>query len=401
MQWILQTTYKEATSMVTNDGVIRVSGKIDSTNAEQFETELFAAAGQDYGDVTINCKELEYISSAGLRVFLKLKKGTKGIVSLVDVSREVYEIFQMTGFTEILQVKKELRTISVDGCEVIGKGGHGTVYRLDGDTIIKVYKSTEPLEDIEREIDYAKNAFISGIPTAIAFDIVKCGDNYGTVFELLNADTLSHVLTTHPEKYDEYSKKYNEFIHKIHTTEADTSRFTNVKDLYNQLTDQMATFLTDEEVTLIHEIINSVPDRNTYVHGDIHPKNIMVQNGELILIDMADITYGHPVFDYGGMHLTHVTSGETFSFLTKQIIGVKHKIAQNLYEDFLRSEFGDKSEAEYQRIKEVIAGISHTKFTLSSAVNKNHGKAFTQFLVSYSRKHFLGDAAKLINSVDF
>ena len=73
---------------------------------------------------------MEYISSAGLRVLLKLTK-IVGDVTVNNVSGEVYEIFDVTSFTEILNVKKAMRKVSVKGLEKIGEGGNGIVYRLN------------------------------------------------------------------------------------------------------------------------------------------------------------------------------------------------------------------------------------------------------------------------------
>ena len=65
----------------------RIKGKIDSTNAAEFEKELMAAKPAE-----LDASELEYISSAGLRVLLKLAKAV-GDVTVNNVSSEVYEIF--------------------------------------------------------------------------------------------------------------------------------------------------------------------------------------------------------------------------------------------------------------------------------------------------------------------
>ena len=100
----------------------QIKGKIDSTNAAEFEKELMAAKPTE-----LDASQLEYISSAGLRVLLKLAK-TVGDVTVENVSSEVYEIFDVTGFTEILNIKKAFREIDIAGKEKIGQGGNGTVY---------------------------------------------------------------------------------------------------------------------------------------------------------------------------------------------------------------------------------------------------------------------------------
>ena len=83
---------------------------------------------------------------------------------------------------------KPLREVSVEGCELIGKGGNGAVYRLDPETIVKVYfgERNSP-EKIKQNREVTKNAFVHGIPTTIAFDMVRVGENYGVVFEMINA----------------------------------------------------------------------------------------------------------------------------------------------------------------------------------------------------------------------
>ena len=115
---------------------IALSGRIDTNNAAAVEKELLALLAQYPGQVPVlDAAELSYISSAGLRVLMKLRKQVKKPVAVENVSRDVYEIFETTGFTEILEVKKALRKISVEGCEKMGQGGNGAVYRLDEDKI--------------------------------------------------------------------------------------------------------------------------------------------------------------------------------------------------------------------------------------------------------------------------
>lgn len=378
--------------------IIRLGGRVDSSNAAEVEKELTdICAENEHGKVVIDIEKLEYISSAGLRVILKIKK-SQNDMEIINASNEVYEIFSMTGFSDIISIKKALRTISTDGCELIGRGGHGTVYRLDTDTIIKVYDKTEPLDEIEREIEYARNAFVSGIPTAIAYDVVKCGESYGTVFELINSNTLSHVLNTQPEKYNEYSKKYIELVHILHTTEADTNRLSNIKDLYHKWADDMLEYFSGDKVGLLHEVINSVEDRKTFVHGDIHPKNIMVQNGELLFIDMADLTYGHPVFDYGGTGVTHMLSSEEN---VKNLIGVEKKIAVQLWNDLLKAEFGGRPKEEFQKINEMLLNFAWLKFSLAPAANKTMEPKFKQMLANTARGKFLPQAQSLVGAVCF
>nr|MCR5611638.1 anti-sigma factor antagonist [Clostridiales bacterium] len=181
-----------------NNGHITIplSGRIDSTNAAETEKKLFEQLeGSGESPIVLDASRLSYISSAGLRVLLRVKK-THPDLTIRDVSSEVFEILEMTGFTEMMQVEKAYKVVSIEGCEEIGRGANGTVYRIDRDNVVKVYNNADALEDIRHEREMAKLALILGIPTAISYDVVKVGESYGSVFELLNANSFSKILAT-------------------------------------------------------------------------------------------------------------------------------------------------------------------------------------------------------------
>jgi anti-anti-sigma factor len=87
--------------------------KIDSTNINLVEERLHNELDGFKGDVIIDCDELEYISSAGLRIVLKIKKDFPN-TKIINCNQAVYEIFEMTGFTEMMDIEKGYRKISVD-----------------------------------------------------------------------------------------------------------------------------------------------------------------------------------------------------------------------------------------------------------------------------------------------
>ena len=116
-----------------NDVTVKLTGRIDAENAKDTEDQINSAIADDpHQRIIFDCKELSYISSAGLRVILKVKKKHKVPVELIEVSPDVYEIFEVTGFNEIFQVKKRRKEISIESCDIIGSGFYGTVYRMPG-----------------------------------------------------------------------------------------------------------------------------------------------------------------------------------------------------------------------------------------------------------------------------
>lgn len=85
---------------------IAIEGRLDTTTAPQLE-QFLGENTDGIADIVINMEKLEYISSAGLRVLLAAhKKMSKtGTLKLVNVCDEVMEVFDMTGFTDILDIE--------------------------------------------------------------------------------------------------------------------------------------------------------------------------------------------------------------------------------------------------------------------------------------------------------
>ena len=89
------------------EGELLLSGRIDSTNAEEVGV-LFLQVADRFNNITLNMKDLAYISSAGLRSVMKLYiklRNQGGELSATNVSPYVAEVFEMTGFTGMLRIK--------------------------------------------------------------------------------------------------------------------------------------------------------------------------------------------------------------------------------------------------------------------------------------------------------
>ncbi len=74
------------------DNVIKLSGRIDASNAAEWEKSIFEQLGEK-GETVFDASDLDYISSAGLRVLMKVIKRSDGGVKVINVSTEVYDIF--------------------------------------------------------------------------------------------------------------------------------------------------------------------------------------------------------------------------------------------------------------------------------------------------------------------
>ena len=86
--------------------VLKIEGRLDTTTAPELEKTI-NAEGESLKNLVLDFNNVDYISSAGLRVLLTAQKkmNTQGSMELMNVSEAVMDIFEMTGFAEILVIK--------------------------------------------------------------------------------------------------------------------------------------------------------------------------------------------------------------------------------------------------------------------------------------------------------
>lgn len=332
--------------------VIFPKGRIDSSTAATVQEEIFEITKNvpNFKKLILDFSDVEYISSAGLRTILKVKQ-TYDDLSIVETSLEVYDTFSMTGFTELMEIRKALRKIDISNAKVIGDGFFSTVYRLDGDTIVKVFNRTSDPHQIERELKLAKQAFILGIPTALSFDIVKAGNKLGVVFEMLDCNSLKTMVSEHPEKSSEYVDKYVELLKKINTTECDSPEIPKMKEFYLKKVEGIKPYLDKKHFEKLKEVVTKIEDRKTFIHGDCHFKNIMVQGEELILIDMDTLSVGHPIFEFAQLYAPYCAFEEDEPGNVKSFLGIEAEDAKRLFHALLTRYIGKDDPVILDKIK--------------------------------------------------
>ena len=326
--------------------IISLSGVIDSTNASRIEGEIGSMRKEhSFGSVELDCDRLEYASSAGLRVMLRLIQEVKNTI-LTNVHPDIYEIMSMTGFTELAEVRKAYRLISTAGCEVIGHGANGKVYRIDPDTVVKVYRNPDALPEIHRERDLARLAFVAGIPTAIPYDVVRiAGGGYGSVFEMLNAKSFAKLIIDGDRTPDEAARMSIDLLKIIHSKQVHSDSLPDMKAEALERAEFLKDYLPAELYQKLHDLIAAVPEDDHLIHGDFHIKNIEYQNGEYLLIDMDTLGHGHPVFELAGMYNTYVGYGLVHPESRRDFLGISPEACRDFWRRSLEYYFGTKDPA--------------------------------------------------------
>lgn len=87
---------------------VRIQGRIDTSSAAVFQQEVSVVLEDDKPEVVMDCEGLEYTSSLGLRMFLMLQKqiaAKGGSLVLVNMKPQVKEVFDITGFSNIIDIR--------------------------------------------------------------------------------------------------------------------------------------------------------------------------------------------------------------------------------------------------------------------------------------------------------
>lgn len=99
------------TEIINEDGktIIKTGERIDTINAAQFEQDIQPALADGGVNLEMDCSELTYMASSGLRIIQKTMRTVmqqRGQFKMTNVSPEIYKVLAMTGFTKFMKVEQ-------------------------------------------------------------------------------------------------------------------------------------------------------------------------------------------------------------------------------------------------------------------------------------------------------
>ena len=337
-------------------------GKINTSNAHAVEAEIRELREKYPSDkIVLDCDKLEYVSSAGLRVILRLKKEVND-TRLCNVHTGFYEILDTTGFIELMEVSKAFRTVSITGCELIGQGANGKVFRLDQENIIKVYHNADSLPMLQHERELSRTAFVLGIPTAIPYDVVQVKEGgYGSVYEMLNAKTYVQLFKSGEKSLDELAEMSIELLRIIHSHVTKQQIIPAIRDTALGWAMFLKDWLAPERFKKLYGLIEAVPDDPHLVHGDFHFRNIMFQNGESLLIDMDKFSHGHPVFELAAMYNAYCGFGAADPSFIQSFLDFDAETAAALWHKSLGLYLNTQDEQVLRAVEDKVKVVAYAR----------------------------------------
>ncbi len=324
---------------------LTVAGRLGADTATELDKNWIVPG---VARLTVDLGGCSFVSSAGLRVFIKLAReanNTAVAFALVNVQPSAYQVLEMTGLTQLMQIRRKARQISIEGLEFLSAGVCGQCFRLDPETVVKLYNEGVAPEVAEQEKTFARAALIAGIPTALSYDVVACGSRTGVIYEMLDAQLFSRIIAAEPTAASQYGKQLAEIAQNIHSKVGDKAVFQDLKPRMRGYIENLRGPLSDRDIAHLLARLECIPDAETLVHFDLHTSNIMIRDGEAVIIDMGDVSRGHYLFDVGviAMIYAYPESGNC-EFVTK----VPNAIGRQLYESFLGAYFAGRPVKDFE-----------------------------------------------------
>ena len=379
---------------------VSLIGRLDTEASAKFDAEIAEISKVNpHGAMTIDATELEYIASSGLRSVLKLAKTEKNF-KIENVCSAVYNVFEMTGFSRIINISKALRKIDLEKCERIGFGGNGAVYRVSEDEIVKVNFNPETYEGLDKELTKAKEAFLLGIPTAISFDLVDCGDGKrGVVYEIIKSRTLGETMQSEPERIEELTEQYIAQLNQLHSTRTNHPIFGSAKAAYTKQVADASKYFTEEEGEQLKLILEALPEGDRLVHCDAHPKNLMIQNGEMLWIDMEGMSVGHPIYDL--ISLAVIINGMRTDEMILSIAGMTNATVAVMREHFIRKYFKTDDPEMIERYGKMLDALRLIRTVFAIGFTSQNTEKYRPAIIEMSRKVFFPNIQNIVGGVKF
>jgi thiamine kinase-like enzyme len=129
-------------------------------------------------------------------------------------------------------------------------------------------------------------------------------------------------------------------LKKIHNTDVEPGEMPNMKEVALTWADYLKPYLPSESAEKLHNLIAAVPDVHKMIHGDYHTKNVMLQKGEVLLIDMDTLSYGHPIFEFASMFLGFVGFGEADPKTAGEFLGIPYDLSCQFFEKSMEKYLG-------------------------------------------------------------
>lgn len=195
------------------------------------------------------------------------------------------------------------KRIDINDWVLSGAGGAGISFfhKSDPDLMLKIDNRTVSEEELQANIGTAKIVYDLGLPTPEPGEVVTDGERFGQTFRRIHGKvSYARLCGEQPESIPQLAHEYCEVVKKLHSTIGAGTGLRSIKEVYGALI-QGNSFRSQEIRDKALRLLESLPDGDTCVHGDLHFGNLIKADGKAYLIDLGNFGYGSPLFDIAMM----------------------------------------------------------------------------------------------------
>lgn len=208
-------------------------------------------------------------------------------------------------------------TIDINDYDRAGEGGTAVSYKhKTRNTLAKLYNPGFEADRAVSEFLTARTVYEMDISTPEPLRLVTDGERYGAEYEFIPGKrSFTRIISEQPERLEEISLAFASECRKLHQTKADTSRLRSYRETVKKF--YLEKNLVPEEFKQrALSFLETVPESDTCVHGDLQIGNIITDGRHNWWIDVGEFAYGVPEWDLGIMYtICHTTGRERMEFL--------------------------------------------------------------------------------------
>ena len=246
-----------------------------------------------------------------------------------------------------------MKRIDLDDWIESGRGGRGASFfhKEDPDYMLKFDNLLTDPSTMEEELSAASVAYSLGVSTPEPGEVVTDGTRYGLAFRRI-PDKVSYAraIGDSPARLEELAKEFAVQTRNLHAVDADTARMRNIKDIYRSLISRN-TLHGPVIIARALELLDSLPEGRTCVHGDLHFGNVILSHGKSYFIDMGNFSYGCPLFDHA-MVKAICQLAEIVPPLFKEMFHFEPELADRFWTLFAKEYFGQ--DEDIRSIEEMV-----------------------------------------------
>ena len=228
---------------------------------------------------------------------------------------------------------------------LLGKGGTGSVYRINDEQVLKTYSSSISPEELMKKREAIKQLLVKDVPAMFSFEVARIDDSYGIVYEMLKDSTVAKSIMKDASCLEEMGVKMGKLFRQMHNADVSDCLPPFHERIMGWVDSAEETgFITKHCAKTMRTLIGIIPEGHALIHSDFHEGNVKVLKGELLLIDLDEIAYGNPLYDLAFHYNNHIAISKAADVCLKSV-GMLPQYCKKIYEIELNAYFDGNIEA--------------------------------------------------------